>query len=152
MKTIKERLNVFVEKQGLTGRSFSSSIGKSVSYLGMMKDNISSDIILKIHEVYPQLNMAWLLFGEGEMLIDNSKAPQHEHIIPVSDSTSTDMSIATADVSGYDACANVDVFGQSEFLRIRRRCEKLTDSNLRLTDKIIELTDYIISLHNSHEM
>lgn len=149
METIKERLNLFVEKQGLTGRAFSASIGKSVSYLGMMKDNISTDILTKIHEVYPQVNISWLLFGEGDMFVtDSQQQIEHEHVI----SNEVGHAITTTDKTDKYTCDNVDVFGQSEFLRIRRRCEKLTDSNLRLTDKLMELTDYIISLHSSHEM
>ncbi len=33
---------------------------------------ISDELISKIHEGYPQLSVMWLMFGEGDMLIDSN--------------------------------------------------------------------------------
>lgn len=32
---------------------------------------VSDEVITKIHSAYPQLNMLWLLFGEGEMVVES---------------------------------------------------------------------------------
>lgn len=33
---------------------------------------ISDELISKIHEAYPQLSVMWLMFGEGNMLVDSN--------------------------------------------------------------------------------
>ncbi len=45
---------------------------------------ISDEIIGKIHEAYPSLSVLWLMFGEGEMVIDSNikiSEPQNEDTI-----------------------------------------------------------------------
>lgn len=45
---------------------------------------ISDELISKIHETYPSLSVLWLMFGEGEMLVDSNikiSEPQSTSII-----------------------------------------------------------------------
>ena len=61
----------FIKFAGLSARQFDLSIGASNGYtLRMVKNNasIGSDVIENILKVYPQLNVVWLITGEGEML------------------------------------------------------------------------------------
>jgi len=69
-KTI-DRLMEFITYAGLSARQFDISIGAGNGYTLRMKKNnasIGSDVIESIIKTYPQLNVAWLLTGEGEML------------------------------------------------------------------------------------
>ncbi|MEP0133979.1 MAG: hypothetical protein ABJJ25_07120 [Eudoraea sp.] len=69
-KTI-DRLMQFIKFAGLSARQFDISIGASNGYTLRMKKNnasIGSDVIENILKVYPQLNVVWLITGEGEML------------------------------------------------------------------------------------
>jgi hypothetical protein len=69
-KTI-DRLMQFIKYVGLSARQFDLSIGASNGYTLRMKKNnasIGSDVIENILRVYPQLNVVWLITGEGEML------------------------------------------------------------------------------------
>lgn len=68
-----ERLNIFTKSQGISSSILADSCGiprPTVSQLlnGRNK-KISDDIISRIHRVYPQLSIMWLMFGEGEMLV-----------------------------------------------------------------------------------
>ena len=38
--------------------------------------SVGSDIIERILEVYPQVNLMWLITGKGEMLIEDTKPPK----------------------------------------------------------------------------
>ncbi len=70
LKTI-DRLIQFIEHAGLSARQFDLSIGASNGYTLRMKKNrasIGSDVIENILRIYPQLNVVWLLTGEGSML------------------------------------------------------------------------------------
>ena len=69
-KTI-DRLMEFIKYAGLSARQFDISIGAGNGYTLRMKKNnasIGSDVIESIIRTYPQLNVEWLLTGEGEML------------------------------------------------------------------------------------
>lgn len=70
LKTV-DRLIQFIEYAGLSARQFDLSIGASNGYTLRMKKNhasIGSDVIETIIKTYPQLNLIWLMTGEGEML------------------------------------------------------------------------------------
>ena len=70
LKTI-DRLIQFINHIDMSARQFDISIGASNGYTLRMKKNqasIGSDVIETILKVYPQLNVAWLITGEGEML------------------------------------------------------------------------------------
>ena len=61
----------FIKYAGLSARQFDISIGAGNGYTLRMKKNnasIGSDVIESIIKTYPQLNVVWLLTGEGEML------------------------------------------------------------------------------------
>ena len=75
LKTI-DRLMQFISHAGLSARQFDISIGAANGYTLRMKKNrasIGSDVIENIVRTYPQLNVAWLITGEGEMLKSDSK-------------------------------------------------------------------------------
>lgn len=70
MKTV-DRLFTFIEYCNLSARQFDLSIGASNGYSLRMRKNkasIGSDVIENIVKVYPQLNLVWLITGEGTML------------------------------------------------------------------------------------
>ncbi len=61
----------FIRHAGLSARQFDLSIGAGNGYILRMKKNnasIGSDVIEIILRIYPQLNVVWLLTGEGSML------------------------------------------------------------------------------------
>lgn len=68
-----ERLKDFhfhLKEQGYGGRNvFEREIGVSEGYLSHMKrKGVNSDVLERVAELFPQLNIHWLLTGEGEML------------------------------------------------------------------------------------
>lgn len=78
-KTI-DRLMQFIKFAGLSARQFDISIGASNGYTLRMKKNnasIGSDVIENILKVYPQLNVVWLITGEGNML----NKPEEDEIL-----------------------------------------------------------------------
>ena len=69
---IKERIQVLIEALDVSGREFCKSIGQSNSWNRTIGKNIGTDIVVKILSTYPQVNINWLVLGEGEIFIDNS--------------------------------------------------------------------------------
>ena len=76
LKTI-DRLIQFIEYAGLSARQFDISIGAANGYTLRMKKNhasIGSDVIENIIRTYPQLDVVWLITGEGRMIKENVKS------------------------------------------------------------------------------
>lgn len=68
MSAVKNRLEQFIKAMNLSTRSFERSINASVGFVRNIRQSISPDKQSDILKVYPNLNMTWLLLGEGEML------------------------------------------------------------------------------------
>lgn len=71
--SIKERIEIFIEKQGIRRSAFEKACGFSNGYTRNLKENPSATKIEDILKTYPDLNRVWLLSGEGEMLRPDTK-------------------------------------------------------------------------------
>lgn len=77
--TTKERLLKFLDYLDIGQTRFEEKVGLSRGLISNIKGSISTASQQKITKVYPQLNITWLLTGEGEMLksvpkIDNASS------------------------------------------------------------------------------
>ena len=76
---IKERLLKFIEESGITVAEFERNSGLSNGYIKKLKGSIGSDKIGDIIRAYSNLNLVWLLIGEGEMLNSTPTIHQQQH-------------------------------------------------------------------------
>lgn len=71
-----ERLKYFMETEQIASSQLADSCRiprPTVSQiLNRRNKTISDELIGKIHDTYPQLSIPWLMFGEGEMMIDSN--------------------------------------------------------------------------------
>lgn len=67
MKTTKERLQEFVKHKGYGRNKFEEQIGISIGYLSSRSISITSDVIEKVAHAFPELDVNWLITGNGEM-------------------------------------------------------------------------------------
>lgn len=86
--SLKERILAFIEKMGLTKAQFEKNAGLSNGFVDKSGDNSRRSSLDKISTAYPQLNMAWLLTGEGEMLKTSTEqtetTPYTVPLVPIS--------------------------------------------------------------------
>lgn len=80
---VAERLKTFIESKGLTYSQFADMCGiprPSLSQLLTGRNKKISDILVgQIHNMFPELSIVWLLFGEGLMEVKNNNVdPQEE--------------------------------------------------------------------------
>jgi len=66
--TVKERIKEFVKKKDISERAFCLSIGVGGSYISTLRVSIAPDKLDRIAQVYPELNLTWLMTGHGKML------------------------------------------------------------------------------------
>lgn len=65
---MKERILQIIEALGITVQQFELKVGLSNGAVSKMGDNTRRSTLDKISIVYPNINISWLLTGEGSML------------------------------------------------------------------------------------
>lgn len=67
---MKERIRQIMEKAALSQQDFSARLGISPASLSSIftgRTNPTNNHVQAIHRAFPEINVSWLLFGEGEM-------------------------------------------------------------------------------------
>lgn len=88
---INQRVRDLILSKGLSQKEFSQTLDVSqsiVTYIINDRNKVSLDVIQKIARNYPEINLKWLLLGEGEMLqntplIDASKVDELMHEVEI---------------------------------------------------------------------
>lgn len=65
---VKERLKQYLKYKRISQRAFSVSIDVSPAYITNINKSISQDKVIRITKHFPDLNIGWLITGEGDML------------------------------------------------------------------------------------
>lgn len=166
---MKERILQIIEALGITVQQFELNVGLSNGAVSKMGDNTRRSTLDKISIVYPNVNISWLLTGEGSMLNNtNSEASSSKeaNMIPFFDdvySVGGDNEFrASVDNNGYNvemvntgdwfksATAAIRHVGDSmveypagSILAVRR----VGDINLLVNGKayVIETTEYRVT-------
>lgn len=87
---MRERLNDVISYTGNTVNSFSKKLGMSQSslftYLNGKTNSIASTYLENLHKEYPQIDLHWVITGEGEMLRKLGEQKQKTYkILPLLD-------------------------------------------------------------------
>ena len=73
---IVSRLKLFLEQNGIANSQFADTCEIPRPTLSQLLNGrnkkVSDEVIGKIHRAYPSLNVMWLMFGDGEMLMSAS--------------------------------------------------------------------------------
>lgn len=65
---VKERLLAFIKFKGISKNRFETMCGLSKRYVSNISQSISPEVTKKISLTFPELDMGWVLTGEGDML------------------------------------------------------------------------------------
>lgn len=85
---IVDRLKIYMEHTGLPISQFADAalIPRPTlsQILSGRNKKISNEVLEKLHDAFPELNVAWLLFGDGEMTKGgaNASAPTMRQSVP----------------------------------------------------------------------
>ena len=73
---IVSRLKLFLNQNGIPNSQFADTCDIPRPTLSQLLNGrnkkVSDEIITKIHNAYPQLNIMWLMFGDGNMFVPNA--------------------------------------------------------------------------------
>lgn len=82
---VKERLKKYLTHKNLKINYFEKSIGASNSFVNNIRVSISPDKLENIANNYKDLNISWLLTGEGEMILMEGKSLDGNYKVPKKD-------------------------------------------------------------------
>lgn len=71
-----DRLYQFIEYKGLSAYAFERTCELSNGYLNKQSrgnGGMGSEVLEKIHRVFPELSLIWLISGKGKMLFEEEK-------------------------------------------------------------------------------
>lgn len=72
-REIKERVLLVCNHLGISANKLSQDSGMSREYIRLMKDFANADFLRYIYRTYPQIDLVWLITGEGEMIKKNEE-------------------------------------------------------------------------------
>jgi transcriptional regulator with XRE-family HTH domain len=84
---MKERIAQIIQSEGVTAAQFAEKIGISASSLSHIlsgRNNPSLEVMMKIHKTFEDINLNWLLYGEGEMSMDPESTEESPNITSIS--------------------------------------------------------------------
>lgn len=78
---INDRIVILIDALGESNNRFAKRIGTSsavISHIVTGRNKPNIDLLYKILRSLPNVNIQWLVLGEGEMLLDSDKAPDEQ--------------------------------------------------------------------------
>lgn len=131
--SVADRLKQFIESKDLTYSQFADTCGiprPSLSQLLTGRNKKINDIMVgQIHNMFPELSIVWLLFGEGPM--ENSNELNRTHELDLNETT--DETIENSTIND----AKKIIFSG----RNGNHNEFRKDNSLNLSDKVPQLAD-----------
>ena len=128
--TVKERLVKFLKYKGLSQKKFEETVGLANGYVNNIRRSVTSEKLQQIVRCFPDLNKAWLLTGEGEMI-----RQENENSTTINDQ-------------------HTSVAGNSNQVNATSTLDKALDeiaAQRRLVEKAQEQIDRLISLLEKHQ-
>lgn len=89
--TVKERLIAFISYLGMSKNAFENACGLSTRYVSNISASVSPDKLKQISLKFPELNVEWLLTGQGEMLREIHSTPTIQGDINISGSNNSNI-------------------------------------------------------------
>lgn len=74
-----DRIKEIIAHEHLSDGEFADIVGinrSTLSHCLSGRNDVSKDIIIKIHNVYPNISINWLMFGEGDPGFGTPKEPE----------------------------------------------------------------------------
>jgi len=79
--TVKERLIYFLKTTNIKQKEFNEKINVSKGYIGAISQSPSNTILNRITKHFPDLNIEWLLTGNGKMLNHDSVGENKSNLV-----------------------------------------------------------------------
>lgn len=130
--SVKKRMKHFLSYIGISEGSFESMCGLGNGWVSNIGDSIRTSTQNKILNIYPELNIVWLLTGEGSMLkSENIKKEEVREIDP--------EYIEVELISKYAYAGYLTGYGDMEYLEMLPKVKVIVDRMVRGNYKCFEV-------------
>lgn len=76
--SVQERLEIYIRSKGLGNYQFEMKVGLSQGYIKRVRNCLHPEKIKRIANVFPDLNIEWMIIGRGEMIKQNNQLYENE--------------------------------------------------------------------------
>lgn len=138
-KDFSERLQAFMDAKRLNQTSLSKLIDKSrstISSIFVKNAEPGIGLINAISSVFPDLNIKWLISGEGSMFLDPSPATIHNSVVGHGNLVVKD---------GINTVASSD--GRSDCAEIKKQLQEAREEIIRLKGQVELLKELLSKKH-----
>ena len=131
------RLKKFLEDAGISNSQFADTCDIPRPTLSQLLNGrnkkVSDEVIGKIHRAYPSLNVMWLMFGDGEMLLSGSDVTRNgkDNLFP----TEPKLPDSLVDDMGQRAIS-FDDDGQDNYRPASKQSQRVPSSHNSMTETI----------------
>ena len=125
---MKERLTAYLKYKGVNNSEFGRIIGVSNAYISSIRKSIQPDKMSKISENFPDLDINWLMTGEGSMI----RPTIEQKIGDVKDSELHEVNVVKGDPDAYNTLLRIVETHHQETAGFQRNIEKFQEQIDRL--------------------
>lgn len=125
---LQERIREFIAYKGITPKQFEQNTGLSNGAFSKLGDNTRRSTINRISISFPELNVNWLLTGEGDMI---------RPVQSVGDISNSNVS--GVNVNGTEIHINPDAY--NTLLKIVENNQKTTEKFQEQIDRLIDIIE-----------
>lgn len=130
---VKSRLIEFLKFKSISQKAFAQSVGVSAGFVNAIRVSIQPKTLEKISNVYPNLNITWLLTGVGPMLLDVAPPAQ---VSSVNSAVAMHNTITNESAGGESSVSQELKMAQQKIEAL----EKLLDEKERLIKVLLDKT------------
>ena len=146
--SIKDRFKMIMDRENLTAGTFAESIGVAQStishILGPRNKYPSTEVILRLHQRYKDINLGWLLTGEGSMSNSSSSSKNSEFDYPLFAENPENLSKKSMETENHKEIAlekpsnTSKDFVRQEIIYKERPSRKITEIRIFFDDNTYE--------------
>lgn len=103
-QTVKDRIKIYIKHLGIANSKFEKECNLSNGYINNLKDNIGASKLESILKRYPELNINWLIYGEGSMI-------RKEENLPINNDTSDTKGLPLIPIEAIAGIPSIDEIG-----------------------------------------
>lgn len=134
---VKSRLIEFLKFKSISQKAFAQSVGVSAGFVNAIRVSIQPKTLEKISNVYPNLNITWLLTGVGPMLLDVAPPAQVSSVNSAVAMHGNAINTITNESVGGDSSVSQELKMAQQKIEA---LEKLLDEKERLIKVLLDKT------------
>lgn len=132
---VKSRLIEFLKFKSISQKAFAQSVGVSAGFVNAIRVSIQPKTLEKISNVYPDLNITWLLTGVGPMLLDVAPPAQVSSVNSAVAMHSNAINTITNESAGGESSVSQELKMAQQKIEA---LEKLLDEKERLIKVLLD--------------